>query len=1318
MGSVINGAGTGVGTGGGGGGGGGGLPKTYRPSEHESRIAAKWDAARAFHAHPEKVLKGEKKPYCLFIPPPNVTAALHLGHALNNTLQDILARAHRMKGFETLWMPGTDHAGIATQAVVEKRVLKEEGKRRKDFTREEFVAKIQAFKDEYEATITAQLKEMGCSCDWDRQRFTMDEQCAAAVREAFFRLFKDGLIYRGKRLVNWDPALQTAVADDECYDQEIDGAFYYLRYPLVRHEPGKGSPNERAADKWHPVTWNELATRGYPGASDHPGEQQAWVTVATTRPETYLGDTAVGMNPHDPRLKALHGLRVELPLVGRVLPIIADDYVVLSAAMWKDPEEAKNDPKAQYATGFLKVTPAHDGNDYELYQRHKAAIDANSSGTGLINIMAPDGSISDKHGWSDVGDAHLFVGLSREEARKKVVAEFKARGLLEGTRPYRHSVKHSERSKAIVEPYLSDQWYVKVTDERMAAAANRALVGEQRAGLTIGGNGLGGCGLGGTGLQTGVGGGSRRSHASLSANDIERLAPSLNYEVLRSAGFTAKDPYPPGEPSPDFLHRIRNLPHIELDGATYYVTWRTREGTLTAHEQTLVLETLRYWNGQGITLFAATVMPDHVHAIVKPSSLGLGEWVASVKKFSARAVNQSRRSDGALWQDERFDHIVRDGRWFGAFLRYLIRNPVEDGLAEETAAYEGTWLNEAVLKSLGIATAADAADTGLETGATKGRTQEGDATLSFHPERYAKTYEQWHDNIRDWCISRQLWWGHRIPVWQLDGLAGEPEAMDQFLADLKRWRSEGRIATSARASSIVPPAEQHMSSDYPDTFVCVRSSADMEVISTLEKWRFVQDPDVLDTWFSSALWPLSTLGWPDPAAFNKASNAGLLDAFNPSSVLCTAREIITLWVSRMVMMNRYFLGEGQGRGPAPFKDVFIHAMIQDGEGRKMSKSLGNGVDPRDIIATHGADAMRFTLCHMTTQTQDVRMPVEPDPATGKNTSPKFDIGRNYCNKLWNTTRFVMEKLGRSDEATKRRSEEGVVKRSDLGLLDRWMLSRLARTVKAADGALERYEFSDYAEALYRVLWWDLCDWYLEGVKPTVEQSPAQRAVLGLALRTIVRLLHPVTPFITEAIWEHLRDLPTGAIEGLADGCGDHDLLCLSAWPTLGEAWIDEDAEREFERVRELISAVRNLRSEHQVPPKRRVTLHVPPAWGGAGGEGRSLLAVSAGLIESLAGVEKVELQPAASSPAVVTFRALGQEMQLSNLADAIDAGAERERLTRLIADLEKTAGTMEKRLSNEGYIAKAPPKLVEESKAQLAKVQAELTAARQRLSEI
>ncbi len=1143
------------------------LPKTYSPAATEPLITLRWDAADdrsagsggggAFHAEPGPVLSGERKPYCIFIPPPNVTAALHLGHALNNTLQDILVRAHRMMGFETLWMPGTDHAGIATQAVVEKRLRQEgtlKGPLKQSMTREAFVTQVQAFKDEYEATITHQLKVMGCSCDWARQRFTMDPQCAAAVREAFFRLFKDGLIYRGKRLVNWDPVLQTAVADDETEDVEIDGHFYYLRYPLVH--PVKG-----AAKAVQPVTWSELATRGYPGASEHPAEEQAWVTVATTRPETYLGDTAIGVNPHDPRAKSLRGLLVELPLVGRILPIIEDDYVVLPAAMQKDPDAAASDPKAQFATGFLKVTPAHDPNDYDLYMRHKAVMDTHApGGSALINIFAPDATVSDKHGWPDAAGAHPFLGLSREEARKKVVAEFYARGLLEETKPYKHTVKHSDRSKAVIEPYLSDQWYVKVTDDRMRGAALRAMAPDQRT-------------------------------SSLDA--------SMPHASMPSRSSTSSTP---------------------------------------------------------------------------PSAPGDGE-------------------------------------------------------------------------------------------------------LRFYPARYAKTFENWHENIRDWCISRQLWWGHRIPVWRFsffesattseEGVAGARQRCARLLIDLcAAARLDDELclqfdgsesdraylcARTVRAARIVDLLKALFSQEPEEAETEFRelglSRDALRAASELSYFmdaNLTQDPDVLDTWFSSALWPLSTLGWPDPDKF--PDTKGLLEAFNPSSVLCTAREIITLWVSRMTMFNRYFLpachsvasdtspsvpsdtspsvapslrrsvaSEGRGTGPLPFNDVFIHAMIQDGEGRKMSKSLGNGVDPRDIIESHGADAMRFVLCQMTTQTQDVRMPVVADPTTGKNTSPKFDIGRNFCNKLWNATRFALSMLPTGSSP----APSAAVGPRSFSLADRWMLSRLTTAVADINTALKNYQFSDYAQSLYDLLWRDFCDWYLEAIKPTIKESPAQQAVLAHALETIVRLLHPIAPFITEAIWEHLKEIQTAPINGITlPPSRRGGLLCTAGWPEIAPTLRDERAEKDFERTRALVTAIREIRAKHNLPPKRRITLHSPAPLI------KDLESIGArAYVESLGTLDAITTDPAPKD-AAATLRFESAELTLSNLADAAtdggaaDTGAERDRLTKQATDLQKSIAALEGRLNNPGYLAKAPPKLVEETKAQLEKARTDLAAVQARLRQL
>ncbi|MCK6476430.1 MAG: valine--tRNA ligase [Phycisphaerales bacterium] len=1044
------------------------MPKAYKPIDHEDRIRARWDGAKAFNADPTRVTSGEARPYSIVIPPPNVTAALHLGHALNNTLQDVLVRAHRMMGYETLWMPGTDHAGIATQAVVEKRLRKEgklKGSLRQNYSRDQFVADTQAFKDEYEAVITDQLKRMGCSCDWDRQRFTMDDVCARAVREAFFRLFRDGLIYRGKRLVNWDPALQTAVADDECEDEEIDSFFYYLRYPLVHEDRQKSSEASRhRAEDAQPVTWNELAARGFPGADQHPPEEAAWVTVATTRPETYLGDTAVAVNPHDPRAKALRGLFVELPLVGRVIPILEDSYVVLPKAMARSEEEA-NDPKAEFATGFLKVTPAHDPNDYEIGRRHSVdgAMQEWSQARGravMVNMFAPDGTVSDRHGWSDVGDAKMLVGLKREDARKKVVEEFKARGLLEATRPYRHSVKISDRSKAIIEPYLSDQWYVKVTDPRLAESANRALAGRH-------------------------------------------------------------------------------------------------QGT-------------------------------------------------------------------------------------------------------EASRHQGT--------------------------------ADGDGALQFHPDRYARTYEQWHDGIRDWCISRQLWWGHRIPVWTSLN-AGEAA---------KAWLRTNK-------DNIAVTQIDHT------TFACVRA-ADETIEKRLQELGFSQDPDVLDTWFSSALWPMSTMGWPDPAQAAKDTGIpdmkDMLAAFNPTTTLCTAREIITLWVSRMVMFNRYLMGAGQGKGPVPFRNVFIHAVIQDGEGRKMSKSLGNGVDPLDIIATHGADAMRFTLCQMATNTQDVRLPVVKDSATGKNTSPKFDLGRNFCNKLWNAARFAVGILTAAPAAASRGGSAAPVSAKSLSLIDRWMLSRLQAATAEINSAVEHFEFSLYAQSIYTLLWNDFCDWYLEAIKPTVAEDANQRAVLRSVLDAILRILHPVAPFVTEAAYETVGTLPAAPVAGLRlDAPRKPGLLATAGWPVIDQSLRDEAAEREFSQLQGLITAIREVRAQHKVAPKRKIVLHVPAHVAGHWRPHAVTLA-------TLAGLETQTTDAPSGSNVVFTFEA--REYAVSNLADAaaVDSGAERARLEKIIADSEKLIAVLEGRLANPGYAQKAPPHMVQQTKDQLAKAIAERSAAAESLKKL
>ncbi|MEX0886064.1 MAG: valine--tRNA ligase [Phycisphaeraceae bacterium] len=1149
------------------------LPSMYRPADVETEVLERWLAAKAFHARPDD--PGEA--YSIVIPPPNVTAALHLGHALNNTLQDVLTRYHRMLGRNALWMPGTDHAGIATQTVVDRRLQQEGQPSLKDYKqreargeggREAFVQKVQAWKDEYEAEISSQLKRMGCSCDYDRQRFTMDPVCAAAVREAFFRLFKDGLIYRGKRLVNWDPVTQTALADDEVEMREVDGSFWYMKYPIVERQ---GVPGSGIRDRPNPEPGSRTpASDGWRATGEH-------VTVATTRPETMLGDTAVAVNPDDPQRKHLIGQFVRLPIVNRVVPIVGDGYVTL-------PDADSSDAKASYASGFLKVTPAHDPNDYEIGFRHEKSIVA-ATGHVLINVMAPDASISVEHGWPEQdhqqADAFLrdeLVGKSREDARKLIVGWFKREGLLEETRPYRHSVGHSYRSHVAIEPYLSDQWYVAVKKQIGRLSDEGAL-----------------------------------ADTDVPANSLAGLA-------------------------------LRAMAPDQMAGA------------------------------------------------------------------------------------ERGDGVTIPGRDRGA-------------LAAEDP--------DKPLKPLGVGE----------------KVWEGH--LRFYPDRYARTFQHWHEGIRDWCISRQLWWGHRIPVWRrvdaalvnATGMApGERDPDGPMVVEDSEWTQRGCVHL-----------EDTIGDEEVETIVCVPPGPrEQETVADLEAEGFTQDPDVLDTWFSSALWPLSTMGWPRPDDFPEFIPEGdkVLEKWNPTNVLCTAREIITLWVSRMVMFNLYFsdpdLDPRSDGQRLPFYDVFIHAMIQDGHGQKMSKSLGNGVDPVDIIHSHGSDAMRFTLAHMTTQTQDVRLPVdlicphtgeifEPRYITAKggaggarvmaptqqcpkdpdkqmvtfygvssghvqatddmplarNTSSKFDIGRNFANKLWNAVRFALTRLGEAQEGGQA-GTAGQAGAADYQLADRWILSRLARTVRLANESLSEYEFNRYAQGLYDFVWRDLCDWYIEAVKPELGERATARAVLATCVDASLRLLHPAMPFITEKLWSHLNAVvPRRGLPEL--DLPASEMLARAAWPRIKREWIDERSERGFELIQQVVGAARQVRTEHTVPPRQVVDISAkaPPAIAQQLLEHKALVAV-------LANVTPREVGPRVDRPGDAAAAVTGDiELYLHGL---VDPELERQRLARRADELATQVSRLKSRLGNDSYVSKAPAHLVEQTREQLAAAEREIEAVQEQLA--
>jgi len=975
------------------------LSKVYKPAETQELANRLWLSGDFFHADPNS----DRPPFTIVIPPPNVTAPLHLGHALNNTLQDILIRFRRMQKYNVLWMPGTDHAGIATQTVVEKRLLAESGKRRTDFERHEFVRHVQAWKEEYERRIIEQLKAMGCSCDWQRTRFTMDPVCSKAVRAAFFRLFRDGLIYRGKRLVNWDPATQTVLADDEVEYETVEGYFWYMRYPLVE-----------------PVHIE--------------GQTVEYVTVATTRPETMLGDTAVAMNPADGRAKYLVGRRLRLPIVGRVIPIVADEHVVL-------PDPESDDEKARFSTGFLKVTPAHDPDDWEIGQRH---------GLAVINVMAPDGTISDKYGWDDCcePEARALLGMDRFEAREAVVEYFRQENLLEDVRPYNHEVGHSYRSHVPIEPYLSDQWYIAVK------------------------------------------------------KPLDRLEEKFGAGLIENT----------------------DVPINSLAGLA-----------------------------------------------LKP---------------------------------------LLDGR------------------------------------------------------------------LRFTPQRYARTYQSWLENLRDWPISRQLWWGHRIPIWSRAG------SHEDVGADV--------VGFDRSCCCFVGKSEQG-----PVTYACVAEDNE-EIEKQLEEKGWQRDEDVLDTWFSSALWPFSTMGWPDQTPE--------LKAFYPGDVLCTAREIITLWVSRMVMMGQYCVGD------IPFRDVFIHAMIQDGQGRKMSKSLGNGIDPLVIINSHGSDAMRFTLASMTTQTQDVRMPVStmklPDGRV-ENTSPKFDIGRNFCNKLWNASRFVLMNLEGMDA--------GRFDAAKMGTTDCWILSHLNRTIADVTDQLEQFKYSEPLGQLYRFFWNDFCDWYLEWAKPRLKddrQRPIVQNILAFVLDQTLRLLHPFIPFVTEGIFQKLNELaPARGLAGLAEA-RPSTVLAVADWPQSFDGPVGEEVDSQIELIQDTIRAVREIRNKYKKPANEPVEVSVKTSEATA-----AVLEHGEQLIRQLAAVGRFSAGPDVSKPANAAVAVMPNSSEVY-VHDVVDTQAERLRLLKQKQQAEQARQSVEAQLANVDFVTKAKPEVVERAKGKLARLTEQLETIERHLAEL
>jgi valyl-tRNA synthetase len=959
------------------------LSPRYDPRETEPDIYRRWEAAGVFHSQVDP----RRTPYVIVIPPPNVTGALHMGHALDNTIQDVLVRWHRMMGENAMWLPGTDHAGIATQAVVERRLKEEEDLTRHDLGREGLVRRIWQWKDAYEARILSQLRLMGCSCDWPRTRFTLDDVCARAVRHTFFRMFKDGLIYRGQRLVNWDTHLQTAVADDEIFHETVRGHLWYVRYPVK-------------------------------GSAEH-------LVVATTRPETMLGDTAVAVHPKDERFKHLIGKTVILPLLEREIPVIGDGILV--------------DPA--FGTGCVKVTPAHDPNDYEAGLRNHLP---------MINILRPDGRINEHGG--------PYADLSREEARKRIVADLEARRLLEKVEPYQTDVGHSDRSKTPIEPYLSDQWFVA-----MGGLAQTAI------------------------------------------------------------------------------------------------------------------------------------------------------------------------------------DAVQDGR------------------------------------------------------------------VRFVPERYAKTYLDWLGEKRDWCISRQLYWGHRIPIWHC-ATATESDLTTAFgqRPDITWRRDEGRGGF----------------------LICALDALDEHALGPGH--TLVQDPDVLDTWFSSALWPHSTLGWPEQTPD--------LAYYYPTSVLVTSRDIITLWVARMVMTGLYNVGK------VPFHEVYIHAKILDGRGRTMSKSAGNGVDPVDIIEVYGADAMRFALAMMTTETQDVRLPVDYQCPHCEKTTPqseqnmaaprircphckgeftapvaadlaaakglpkprmlstKFEIGRNFCNKLWNAVRYVLLGLAESGSATA----------AAPAFEDRWILSRLQSTIDRTSEALAAYRFDQAAGTLYDFTWHELCDWYLEIARdrlaPTADPGARRRVqdTLIAVIETTLRLLHPLIPFITERLWGHLKEALAAT-----DATRAGELIAVAPWPTAHPAQRDPAAEARMELVQRSIRAIRNIRADREIDRNALLDAVIRAPEGLA-----SILAENEVLIRRMAVLKSLTVGPACERPAHAATDVIGEAEIFVPLEGVLDLDAEQRRLGDRIAKAEQSLAQSEARLRDPKFVERAPAEVVERERQRRSELSEELGKIRRNLKDL
>jgi len=1218
------------------------LPKIYESKTIERQANEIWSSHQYFHAEPHADGKNGKA-YTIVIPPPNVTAPLHLGHALNNTLQDILIRFRRMQQYNTLWMPGTDHAGIATQTVVEKRILSEEGKRRTDFEREDFVGRVQAWKDEYEARIIEQLKAMGCSCDWQRTRFTMDDMCVKAVRSAFFKLFKDGLIYRGKRLVNWDPATQTVLADDEVEHETIQGHFWYMRYPLVEPVEGVAGVSPARVEGVSPLRPDS-------------------VPLSEQSDEIHRRK---GHNlPHWTKRGATYAVTFRL----------ADSLPPHILHTWRQERE---DIIQQAGEQGCPLT-AHE--ERELYRPHAKQIETFlDSGRGACHLAKSEiaSLVQEALRYFDGRRYDLIAWCIMPNHVHVIVRPFEGydlAGIMHSWKSF--TAKQANRLLEETEAFWQEEYYDHLIrdEEDFRNQINYVLENPDKAGLQD----WPWCGIQGSTSDL------ERGQDALGTQGRDALATITHVTVATTRpetmlGDTAVAMNPADKRARYLLGKEVRLPivgrvipiiadeHVVLpdpDSEDEKAKFSTGFLKVTpAHDPD------DWAIGQRHGLQVINVMAPDGSISDKYGWEDADEPEAQsllgMDRFEAReAIVEWFRKENLLEDVREYVHEVGHSyrshvpiepylsdQWYIA-----VKKPIEH-LAEKfgSGLIEGTDVPINSLAGLALKPLLD-------------------GHLRFIPERYAKTYQNWLENLRDWPISRQLWWGHRIPIWSKSG------DEDQLLSELSKFADQVHSVTMD-------------SDDGSITYISVGSGHE-DVEKQIEADGWTRDEDVLDTWFSSALWPFSTMGWPE--------DTPELKTFYPGDVLCTAREIITLWVSRMLMMGQYCAGD------IPFSDVYIHAMIQDGQGRKMSKSLGNGIDPLVAIDSHGADAMRFTLASMATDTQDIRMPVAamtlPD-GRQVNTSPKLDIGRNFCNKLWNASRFAMMNLDGIDPA-------GFVP-GKMDVTDKWILSRLTDTIAETTRSLDGYKYSEPLALIYRFFWNDFCDWYLEWAKPRMQDErkrPIAQNVLAFVLDQTLRLLHPFVPFITEGIFQKLNEIaPVRRLEGLTEA-KNTGALVVAEWPQIVDSLRDTDAEKQIDIIQTIVRTVRDIRSNRNIPPKERLVVSVKSQKEIVEILERNseLISQLAGIMEFNAGTDIVKPANAAVSIAGVT------EVYVH---EAIDPEAEQRRLEKQKQQIIKAKESVEAKLGNKNFVTKAKPEIVAQAKARLAQFVEQLNTVEKHLSE-